>query len=62
MIVQSKQHTINTEVRKLIDKNYQRAQQILEDNRDNLEAMADALMKYETIDAQQIDDIMSLLR
>jgi cell division protease FtsH len=31
----------------------------LTDNRDKLDAMADALMKYETIDAEQIDDIMA---
>ncbi len=49
---------IDTEVRILIDRNYQRARQILVDNMDIMHAMKDALMKYETIDAGQIDDLM----
>jgi len=50
---------IDREVRAIIDSCYGRAKQILEDNRDKLDLMADALMQYETIDADQIDDIMS---
>ncbi|MCW8332241.1 ATP-dependent zinc metalloprotease FtsH [Vibrio paucivorans] len=49
---------IDDEVRKIIDRNYDRAKQILEDNMDIMHAMKDALMKYETIDAGQIDDLM----
>ncbi|KGY12355.1 ATP-dependent metalloprotease [Vibrio tubiashii] len=49
---------IDDEVRHLIDTNYARAKQILEDNMDIMHAMKDALMKYETIDAGQIDDLM----
>ncbi|WP_237360971.1 ATP-dependent zinc metalloprotease FtsH [Vibrio marisflavi] len=49
---------IDDEVRTLIDRNYDRAKQILEDNMDIMHAMKDALMKYETIDAGQIDDLM----
>ena len=49
---------IDQEIRLLIDRNYDRARQILEDNMDILHAMKDALMKYETIDAKQIDDLM----
>ncbi|MDN3609110.1 ATP-dependent zinc metalloprotease FtsH [Vibrio ostreicida] len=49
---------IDTEVRGIIDRNYARAKQILEDNMDIMHAMKDALMKYETIDAGQIDDLM----
>jgi len=49
---------IDREVRAIIDGCYGRAKQILEDNRDKLDLMADALMQYETIDASQIDDIM----
>lgn len=49
---------IDSEVRELLDRCYQRAYQILEDNRDKLEVMKDALMEYETIDSDQIDDIM----
>ncbi|MCH4874797.1 MULTISPECIES: ATP-dependent zinc metalloprotease FtsH [Pseudomonas] len=50
---------IDSEVRSIIDHCYNTAKQILTENRDKLDAMADALMKYETIDADQIDDIMS---
>ena len=49
---------IDREVRAIIDSCYGRAKQILEDNRDKLDLMADALMQYETIDANQIEDIM----
>ena len=49
---------IDEEIRVLIDRNYDRAKQILEDNMDLMHAMKDALMKYETIDAGQIDDLM----
>ncbi len=49
---------IDNEVREIIDRNYARARQILEDNMDIMHAMKDALMKYETIDAGQIDDLM----
>ncbi len=49
---------IDKEVRSVIDRNYDRAQKILEDNMDILHSMKDALMKYETIDAKQIDDLM----
>ncbi len=51
--------TIDSEVKELLDSCYQRATQILVDNRDKLEMMKDALMEYETIDSDQIDDIMS---
>ncbi len=50
---------IDREVRAIIDASYEKAKKILHDNRDKLEAMAQALMKYETIDADQIDDIMN---
>ena len=51
--------TIDSEVKELLESCYQRATQILVDNRDKLEMMKDALMEYETIDSDQIDDIMS---
>jgi len=51
--------SIDSEIRSLLDGCYKRAQQILEDNRDKLELMKDALMEYETIDSAQIDDIMN---
>ncbi len=50
---------IDAEIRLLIDRNYGLAEQILKDNMDVLEAMKDALMTYETIDAKQIDDLMN---
>lgn len=50
---------IDEEVRNIIDRNYARAKQLLEDNIEKLHAMADALMKYETIDRDQIDRIMA---
>ncbi|QRY79598.1 ATP-dependent zinc metalloprotease FtsH [Pseudomonas sp. PDNC002] len=50
---------IDQEVRRIIDDCYGTAKRLLEENRDKLDMMADALMKYETIDADQIDDIMA---
>ncbi|SDI08516.1 ATP-dependent zinc metalloprotease FtsH [Pseudomonas panipatensis] len=50
---------IDQEVRRIIDDCYGTAKRLLEENRDKLDMMADALMKYETIDADQIDDIMT---
>ena len=49
---------IDVEVRKIIDECYGRATKILEDHMPQLELMKDALMEYETIDADMIDDIM----
>ena len=50
---------IDREVRAIIDSCYHRAKDLLESNRDKLDLMAEALMQYETIDADQIGDIMS---
>ncbi|RMH84136.1 ATP-dependent zinc metalloprotease FtsH [Pseudomonas sp. AOB-7] len=50
---------IDEEVRRIIDECYATAKKLLVENRDKLDAMAEALMKYETIDADQIDDIMN---
>ncbi len=50
---------IDEEVRNIIDNCYARAKNLLEENRDKLEAMKDALLEWETIDAGQIDDIMA---
>ncbi|REC93454.1 ATP-dependent zinc metalloprotease FtsH [Kushneria indalinina] len=49
---------LDREIRRIIDECYQQAEQILHDNRDKLDAMTDALIKFETIDAEQINDIM----
>jgi len=50
---------IDLAIRELIDRNYQRAEKILNDNIDILHLMAKALMKYETIDSKQIAEIMA---
>ena len=50
---------IDIEVRSVIDRCYAKAREMLVENRDILDAMAEALMKYETIDAPQIDDLMA---
>lgn len=50
---------IDEEIKLLIDRNYKRAESLLNDNMDVLHTMKDALMKYETIDAKQIDDLMA---
>ena len=51
-------HAIDEEVRRIIDSNYARAKVLLEDNVEKLHTMAKALVKYETIDNEQIKDIM----
>ncbi|HEC17147.1 MAG TPA: ATP-dependent zinc metalloprotease FtsH [Sedimenticola sp.] len=52
-------HTIDEEIRAIINRNYERADNILNENMEKLHLMAEALIKYETIDSDQIDDIMS---
>jgi len=52
-------HLIDEEVRNIIERNYARAERILKENIDKLHAMAEALIKYETIDQEQIEDIMA---
>jgi cell division protease FtsH len=53
---------IDQEVRRILNDAYSNAKQLLEDNRDILEAMKDALMEYETIDADQVDDLMKRVK
>lgn len=50
---------VDAEVRDIIERNYQRAEKILRDNIDKLHAMAEALVKYETIGQDQLTDIMA---
>ncbi|MCZ7561632.1 MAG: ATP-dependent zinc metalloprotease FtsH [Burkholderiaceae bacterium] len=50
---------VDSEIRRIIDEQYAAARKILEENRDKVEAMAKALLEWETIDADQIDDIMA---
>jgi cell division protease FtsH len=58
-VAEETSHTIDEEIRSIIDRNYERAEKILKENEDILHAMAAALMKYETIDKFQIDDLMN---
>jgi cell division protease FtsH len=52
-------HAIDEEIRCFIDRNYSRAKRILDENMEKLHIMAEALIKYETIDSDQIDAIMN---
>ncbi len=52
-------HAIDEEVRRVVEVNYKRARSVLETNLDKLHAMAQALIRYETIDESQIKDIMA---
>ena len=52
-------HVIDEEVRAIVTRNYARARQILIDNMDILHAMKDALVKYETIEEEQIKQLMN---
>src|SRR5688572_327516 len=52
-------HAIDVEIRRVIDASYASARKILTDNREKLDVMAAALMKYETIDEEQLKDIMA---
>ena len=52
-------HDIDKEIRAIIERAYKRAEDILKKNLDKLHAMAEALIKYETIDSDQINDIMA---
>ena len=49
-------------MRAILNDAYSKAKKLLEDNRDILEAMKDALMEYETIDADQVDDLMNRVK
>ena len=57
-LAEETQRQIDAEVRRIIDECYARAQTILEENRDILESMTQALIKYETISSEQIDQLM----
>jgi cell division protease FtsH len=49
---------VDTEVRTIVDRNYRRAEKILKDNIDKLHTLAEALVKYETVGIEQLEDIM----
>jgi len=59
MISDGTAELINKEVRVFIDRNYNRAEKLLNDNIDILHAMTDALMKYETLNSDQLDELMA---
>ncbi len=50
---------VDSEIRRIVDEQYQLARKLIEDNRDKVEAMAAALLEWETLDAEQIEDIVS---
>jgi cell division protease FtsH len=50
---------VDAEVRRIIDEQYALARRLLEENRDKVERMTRALLEWETIDSEQIDDIMA---
>jgi cell division protease FtsH len=50
---------VDSEIRRIIDEQYKLARRLLEENRDKVEAMAKALLEWETLDAEQLDDIMA---
>jgi cell division protease FtsH len=50
---------VDSEIRRIIDTQYTIARQLIEDNKDKMHAMARALLEWETIDADQLDDIMA---
>ncbi len=58
-VSESTMQKVDAEIRRIIDQQYALARRLLEENRDKVEAMTAALLEWETIDADQIDDIMS---
>ncbi|MNY42403.1 ATP-dependent zinc metalloprotease FtsH [compost metagenome] len=50
---------VDEEVRRIIDEQYHLARKLIEDNSDKMHAMAKAMLEWETIDAEQLDDIMA---
>ncbi|MGX2029720.1 MULTISPECIES: ATP-dependent zinc metalloprotease FtsH [Methylocaldum] len=58
MVSEETAHLIDEEIRSVIDRNYERSERMLRENMEKLHLMAEALIKYETIDRFQIDDIM----
>ena len=50
---------VDGEVRRIIDQQYAQARKLIEDNKDKIHAMAKALLEWETIDGEQLDDIIA---
>ncbi|MEW5904686.1 MAG: ATP-dependent zinc metalloprotease FtsH [Pseudomonadota bacterium] len=58
-ISEASMQKVDAEIRRILDEQYALARRLIEENRDKMEAMAKALLEWETIDAEQIDDIMN---
>jgi len=58
-ISEASMQKVDAEIRRILDEQYALARKLIEENRDKIEAMAKALLEWETIDADQIDDIMA---
>ena len=58
-VSEATQQKVDAEIRRILDEQYAIARQLLENNKDKVEAMTAALMEFETIDADQINDIMA---
>ena len=58
-VSEATQQKVDAEIRNIIDEQYALAKRLLEENRDKVEAMTNALMEWETIDAEQVNDIMA---
>jgi cell division protease FtsH len=58
-VSEATQQKVDAEIRRILDEQYAIARKLLEENRDKVEAMAAALLEWETIDAEQINDIMA---
>jgi cell division protease FtsH len=58
-VSESTMQQVDAEIRRIIDQQYALARRLIEDNREKVEAMAAALLEWETIDADQINDIMA---
>ena len=58
-VSESTMQKVDEEIRRIIDQQYALARKLIETNRDKVEAMARALLEWETLDAEQLDDIMS---
>ncbi len=57
-VSESTMQKVDEEIRRLVDRQYAVARKIIEENRDKVEAMAKALLEMETLDADQVNDIM----
>jgi cell division protease FtsH len=58
-ISEATQQKVDAEIRRVLDEQYNLSKRLLDENRDKVEAMTAALMEWETIDADQINDIMA---